>query len=676
MAPPAVPNTLLKYGFLKRKRCIDELAPLSETDTVKEPANSSLLTPHLVEPSSYQATAEKTSSDIATFIPQSTRQHATVDLQSVKETHCAAKSARMAVLNGKVVRSAVLSPDQMLERFRHRISKSEAPLSEATGEFLSRLNDPLRFDPQHMTSIRDLVQRFKDTEPRTANCCVSELSTFSGDTRNPIGMILHYPTFRKSTEELLDMGNSTILPLMEKGINRNNVFAFDWHWRRYKAESDGGCPLLKTTEGVQNLHNKLSTAVLQIAPMPLLIVFGKCARRSYVAASGKLRKFTVPLRDGSAKLYGEISDDVLITALPADVPHLSRDARAFKALTIEQWAAPESLDLHYEYAANGSVKRLVFFAMHPSALYNRFSYRTRYHAAISMDCAINLFFGLAGVPHGNRNIIEYFRRLDRETIKADSALGGIPQLDEDALCAIREADQERSELASGSIPTSIPQGFWGTARQLLAEEVKGGIVMGYNELPISFRRTIKLFHSIDPVALEQSGLSILNAIVHCLSGRSSAKTIAAKDKRSETPPYLRQDFPINLRSGQKVRDWWHGQEVLLSAKGEVVLWYREGAQYERITFWGKGSGTHRNASKDPLFIYFKSDGIQLRGPKGAAAKAPIRWTKSLDEFRKLKDGSARLLRAHARELQHQKEVILEGAAKVYGKENVDPHSTM
>lgn len=79
-----------------------------------------------------------------------------------------------------------------------------------------------------------------------------------------------------------DLESPSIQSLAQKGLGIEFMFGFDWHWRaETSACGRGGCSTDYWTEAQRNLHDTLSSDLLEILPLPLLIVAGGCARMSY-----------------------------------------------------------------------------------------------------------------------------------------------------------------------------------------------------------------------------------------------------------------------------------------------------------------------------------------------------------------------------------------------------------
>ncbi len=69
------------------------------------------------------------------------------------------------------------------------------------------------------------------------------LAAPSGPEDATLGIILHIQREDDSIGEFWNDTNATIKLLNEKGLNKNFVFRYDWHWRGdFVFSSRSGCP--------------------------------------------------------------------------------------------------------------------------------------------------------------------------------------------------------------------------------------------------------------------------------------------------------------------------------------------------------------------------------------------------------------------------------------------------
>ena len=91
-----------------------------------------------------------------------------------------------------------------------------------------------------------------------------------------LGIVLHCQSKKGEVSGFWDEENYTIITLLRKGLDRDNIFGFDWHWR---AESSlhnrhSNCPFRGWPPELRAAHDDWSARVLEILPLPFLLAAG------------------------------------------------------------------------------------------------------------------------------------------------------------------------------------------------------------------------------------------------------------------------------------------------------------------------------------------------------------------------------------------------------------------
>ena len=93
---------------------------------------------------------------------------------------------------------------------------------------------------------------------------------------------MHIQTKDGQIGEFWDVESRAIQVSGQKGLHRNSAFAFDWHWRgETTAEQRGSCSTAKWPMVQRELHDELSQDILEILPLPILLIAGTCVRNKY-----------------------------------------------------------------------------------------------------------------------------------------------------------------------------------------------------------------------------------------------------------------------------------------------------------------------------------------------------------------------------------------------------------
>lgn len=110
----------------------------------------------------------------------------------------------------------------------------------------------------------------------------NKLAAPSGPENAEFGLIMHCQSKEGAIGEFWDIESRSIQTLAEKGLSKDFVFGFDWHWRgETSARGRGPCPATQWTRTLQDLHNAFSCSVLEILPLRLLVIAGSCPKKQY-----------------------------------------------------------------------------------------------------------------------------------------------------------------------------------------------------------------------------------------------------------------------------------------------------------------------------------------------------------------------------------------------------------
>ena len=80
-----------------------------------------------------------------------------------------------------------------------------------------------------------------------------------------------------------DRESATIQLLDGKGVADDKIFGYDWHWRAEEASDrhNPRCPATAWNKPLRNLHDGLSIGIMDLLPLPFVIIGGGCARRNF-----------------------------------------------------------------------------------------------------------------------------------------------------------------------------------------------------------------------------------------------------------------------------------------------------------------------------------------------------------------------------------------------------------
>ena len=130
---------------------------------------------------------------------------------------------------------------------------------------------------------------------------MNRLGAPSGPEHAEMGLVMHCQSKEGEVGELWDIESRSIQTLAEKGLSNDCVFGFDWHWQgETYARGRGPCPATQWTKNQCDLHNALSRDILEISPLPLLLVAGSCAKEpSRRTLSSRARKIELVVKPSS-----------------------------------------------------------------------------------------------------------------------------------------------------------------------------------------------------------------------------------------------------------------------------------------------------------------------------------------------------------------------------------------
>lgn len=216
-------------------------------------------------------------------------------------------------------------------------------------------------NPGLAKEFRERLHEFYSAETRLSGYDRSRLTTPSGDANASLGLILHIQSRDGDAGQFWDPDSATVQMLQGKGLRDDMLFGYDWHWR---AESlhDRQNPQCSTRSWpplLKKLHDDFSMDTLHLLPMPFVILFGSCPRKSFDRLSERsLKVVEVMLTPPDGKLR------FLLDFNPAD----------------------------------GSLTRLYCLLDHPAALFYEKAALLR-KTSSCLDSGLNFMLWLLGVPH-------------------------------------------------------------------------------------------------------------------------------------------------------------------------------------------------------------------------------------------------------------------------------------
>lgn len=255
----------------------------------------------------------------------------------------------------------VQEPDHGLDLSGQRIARLFAEKAEQalhTTEFdmlRDFLSKPLEtYDPEDLhRKLLAKLREFYAAEIQECGGPLNRLAAPSGPESALLGLVMHCQSKEGEIGEFWDNENRSIQLLAKKGLSKEHIYGFDWHWRaETSARGRGSCPAKHWTNNLQRLHNTLSYEILEILPLPLLIIAGSCPKEQY-------RKT------------------------------LSNGAKRLK-LVLKPYSI---IEFDLDFRSNG-LRRITAYIDHPSACYFRPNLAVQ--NSVCQDAVLNVFLWLIG----------------------------------------------------------------------------------------------------------------------------------------------------------------------------------------------------------------------------------------------------------------------------------------
>ena len=145
--------------------------------------------------------------------------------------------------------------------------------------------------------------------------------------------------------------------LMDKGFTAVSTYGFDWHWRAEAHQKHRKCPIKEYSTNLKSHHEVMTRTILNLLPLPLLIVTGSCLWNNYLST-------------------------------------LSTSARRIEVLIAQGVVATFVLDFRLR-----GLKRITCHTPHPESLFYPKTLQWEQDAialALRTDYSLNLFLELAG----------------------------------------------------------------------------------------------------------------------------------------------------------------------------------------------------------------------------------------------------------------------------------------
>lgn len=182
-------------------------------------------------------------------------------------------------------------------------------------KFLDHMSQPSVLNDQKLQHLLEQEYAiFIDKENLVVNNGVQSLSKWHGRPSSTLGLVLHSRTHGRSNGSFNRMRfqnaqnsvnsvingtfwdkGSTIEAIEAKGIDKTSIFGFDWHWRALTWSIQPCRAKQEFGSAAFNLHEAFSRRVLEILPLPLLIVGGFCPRSSIQSfLQAEIKRITLP----------------------------------------------------------------------------------------------------------------------------------------------------------------------------------------------------------------------------------------------------------------------------------------------------------------------------------------------------------------------------------------------
>ncbi|KEF51839.1 uncharacterized protein A1O9_12176 [Exophiala aquamarina CBS 119918] len=108
-----------------------------------------------------------------------------------------------------------------------------------------------------------------------------------------LGIILHCQTMKGHVGQFWNLESRAIQLLSAKGLSREFIFGFDWHWRAEESArrpDKTACPTKRWSFAKHSVHDAFSRELLELLPLPWVIIGGGCAKDSYRRTLSPLAK--------------------------------------------------------------------------------------------------------------------------------------------------------------------------------------------------------------------------------------------------------------------------------------------------------------------------------------------------------------------------------------------------
>jgi len=212
-------------------------------------------------------------------------------------------------------------------------------------------------NPYLQTSVSKLLDDFYTAETTISQRSRAGLVRPGGVPFATIGLVMHCPSQNRSCQSFFDRQNPSVRLLMDKGFTEENTYGFDWHWRAEAHQKHRRCPIREYSTNLKSHHEVMTRTMLNLLPLPLLIVTGSCPWNNYLST-------------------------------------LSASARHIKVLIAKGVVATFALDFRLR-----GLKRITCHIPHPESLFYHKTLQWEQDAmalALRTDSSLNLFLELAG----------------------------------------------------------------------------------------------------------------------------------------------------------------------------------------------------------------------------------------------------------------------------------------
>jgi hypothetical protein len=196
--------------------------------------------------------------------------------------------------------SVQLSPDEIARQFAE--SAARALDANEVGYLIDFLQKPRLVGQRPSRQlIRAKLDAFFETEIAITREPRDRLADPSGPEDAELGIILHCQTMKGHVGEFWNPESRTIQLLSAKGLSPEFIYGFDWHWRAEESARRPGktaCPTKRWPIAKRSIHDEFSRELLELLPLPWLIIGGSCAKDSYRRTLSPLAKqVLVPLSE-------------------------------------------------------------------------------------------------------------------------------------------------------------------------------------------------------------------------------------------------------------------------------------------------------------------------------------------------------------------------------------------